>query len=1095
MNKDLQMSKLVSIDSHYRRSVKLDVDFGNASALGAYICNRSARVVVDALAKHISDGNQYAFTITGPYGGGKSSLALVLASSIQSNEELRTKALQRLDLDTKSRLKVAFPFEMGRLVIPVSGSKSNPVKLIGARLNEACGKKIFDPALDDGRSLIDIILKQAKSKKHDGIVLIIDELGKLLESCAQGDGDINFFQDLAEASARSLGRLVVIGVLHQAFQQYVARIGGGFRTEWAKVQGRFIDIPLVAGADEVVNLIGKAIASKINHPWSEPHSKVVADSLKKNRAALADDILASLDDCWPMHPVMAVLLGPFSRRQFGQNERSVFGFLSTAEPNGFKHYLENVNEPNAAFYRPCNFWDYLKSNLEPAILTSTDAHRWAQASEAVAKVESKGDLELIALIKNIAVIDLFKAGSGLEATQEILESLWSSTSKSGLPDALCKLAEMRVAIFRKHKSAWAIFEGSDFDVDEEIEKVLLADERSPVELVKEYVQLHPVVAKRHYYEKGALRWMDIEICDEKTIRDISEDDGSLGKFVVCLFGDGLSATEAKKIASAISSVSIIPGVSKESSQILESAKELSALISISQKNHKLVGDSVARKEVYSRIASIKAGLELHIRAVIQNSEWLVGGKWSSESSLSILASKVADNKFSETPRLKNELLNRVDISTNAVKARRELLYRMLRNEGEANLGLSGWPAERGLYESVLAESTIHRQNEEGDWGFLEPTDDDPLNCLPVWNCFKHAISEDQLINLKSLYAASELAPYGVKPGLLPVLFFAYFLANKNSVAVYKDGMFVPQLTEADIDEFLKEPSRFELRSVIINESKIAQLKGYVGVLKDLGRPLLEITPLAIARGLVSVAFQLPEWTRRTRKLSDEAIKLRDLLLRASDPHKLLFIDIPEHFSASGSPKESSKIAGLALAELDRAYPAMLTSIEQKMLEYMEALPLDFSSLHLRANAVEGVSGDFRLNAFSSRIKDYDGSVERLEGILSLAANKPPKTWADSDIDNALLELTGWATRFRQVEALANVQGREPTREAFAVVIGSGGSTKSLMRNFDISKNDREKASKIANQILDLCNREGVKEPIALAAFALAGIQISENVHG
>ena len=166
-----------------------------------------------------------------------------------------------------------------------------------------------------------------------------------------------------------------------------------------------------------------------------------------------------------------------------------------------------------------------------------------------------------------------------------------------------------------------------------------------------------------------------------------------------------------------------------------------------------------------------------------------------------------------------------------------------------------------------------------------------------------------------------------------------------------------------------------------------------------------------------------------------------------------------------------------------------------MLEYMEALPLDFSSLHHRASAVDGVSGDFRLNAFSSRIKDYDGSVERLEGILSLAANKPPKTWADSDIDNALLELTGWATRFRQVEALANVKGREPTREAFAVVIGSAGSTKSLMRNFDISKDDKARASKVAKQILDLCNREGIQEHVALAAFALAGLEMTETDNG
>lgn len=1094
MTKNAHMTHLVSIDSHYRRSIKLDVDFGNLNALGAYICNRSARAVVETMARQISDGNQYAFTITGPYGGGKSSLALVLASAIQDREDLRKRSLQRLDKESKELLKVAFPLEKGRLVIPVSGSKTNAIRLIGARLNEILGKKLIEPALISGQELIDALVKQSKSNKHDGLVLIIDELGKLLEACAKGDGDINFFQDLAEASARSDGRFVVIGVLHQAFQQYVSRIGGDFRTEWAKVQGRYVDIPLVAGADEVVSLIGKAIDSKIEHPWSINSSKVVAESLKKNRAGLADDILVSLEDCWPMHPAMAVLLGPFSRRQFGQNERSVFGFLSTAEPHGFRHYLETADNPQEASYRPSNFWDYLKSNLEPAILASTDAHRWAQASEAVSKVESKGNEKLIDLIKNLAVIDLFKAGSGLEATEEVLLSVSQGVSRPALSKSLDELAEMRVAVFRKHRSSWAIFEGSDFDVDEEVQKIFLADERSSIELVKQYIQLHPVVAKRHYYEKGALRWMNIEICDEDSIRHITDDKASLGTFALCLFSENLSLAQAKEIASKAATTAIIPGISQESERILESAKELSALMSISQTNHQLVGDAVARKEVNSRLLSIQAGLEQRIRAVIQNAEWLIDGKWLREESLSILASAVADKKFLSAPRLKNELLNREYISSNAVKARRELLYRMLRNECEYNLGITGWAAERGLYESLLVESGLHREVDVGIWGFSKPSIDDPLNCLPMWNQFDSYVSEDSLIKISDLYDACKSTPCGVKSGVLPVFLFAYIFANKNSVAIYKDGMFVPQLSEADLDECLKDPSRFKLRSVVINQSKVDHLRSYVEVLNELGRPLQNVTPLAIARGLVSTAFQLPEWSRRTRKLSDGAIKLRDLLLRASDPHKLLFIDIPEHLSGTKN-KDSSKIAGEALAELVRSYPAMLTNVEQKMLEYMEALPLDLESLHERAEAVDGVSGDFRLNAFASRLKTYDGSFERLEGILSLAANKPPKTWADSDIDNALLELTGWATRFRQVEALASVQGREPTREAFAVVIGSAGSTRSLMRNFDLSKTDKSKANRVAKKILDLCKKECVGDSVALAALAMAGMDVVEGENG
>src|SRR5258705_497401 len=80
----------------------------------------------------------------------------------------------------------------------------------------------------------------------DGVMLIIDEMGKFLEASATGGDDVYFFQELAEAAARASGRFVVVGILHQSFRQYATRLGLDSRDDWAKVQGRFSDISLVA---------------------------------------------------------------------------------------------------------------------------------------------------------------------------------------------------------------------------------------------------------------------------------------------------------------------------------------------------------------------------------------------------------------------------------------------------------------------------------------------------------------------------------------------------------------------------------------------------------------------------------------------------------------------------------------------------------------------------------------------------------------------------------------------------------------------------------------------------------------------------------
>ena len=83
------------------------------------------------------------------------------------------------------------------------------------------------------------------------------------------------------------------------------------------------------------------------------------------RGQAASDIL---EGCWPLHPVVACLLGPISRRRFGQNQRSIFGFLNSTEPRGFQDFLRNANENE--LYTLELLWDYLRSNLEPSIMAS-----------------------------------------------------------------------------------------------------------------------------------------------------------------------------------------------------------------------------------------------------------------------------------------------------------------------------------------------------------------------------------------------------------------------------------------------------------------------------------------------------------------------------------------------------------------------------------------------------------------------------------------------------------------------------------------------------------------------------------------------------
>ena len=205
--------------------------------------------------------------------------------------------------------------------------------------------------------------------------------------------------------------------------------------------------------------------SEQRHPETVRSAEAIAQSIRSRRPGTPADLAARLDKCWPLHPVTAVVLGPMSRRRFGQNERSVFGFLASAEPGGFRDFLREMPNSARELFGPDRFWDYLRINLEPAILASNDSHRWAQGADAIERCEARGTALHVRLAKAIALIDMFRNGSGLAADRATLTACIPDTEPHAIDAALAELERWSVAVFRKHLDAWAIYAGSDFDID------------------------------------------------------------------------------------------------------------------------------------------------------------------------------------------------------------------------------------------------------------------------------------------------------------------------------------------------------------------------------------------------------------------------------------------------------------------------------------------------------------------------------------------------------------------------------------------------------------------------------------------------------
>lgn len=1107
----MALAERVRIGRRFLRSVRIDADLANAAALEGFVCPGSSAEVLLTMARHVAETRQGAFTWTGPYGSGKSSLAVALGALLNGNARLRKKASTVFDSTVSQSIWKAMPTgSNGWHVLPVVGRREDPVRVIGEAMRTA-GLVRRRPSGGWSESNLIRALKAAAFKEpgsHGGVILFLDEMGKFLETAAQDGSDIYVFQQLAEAASRSEGRLLVIGVLHQAFEEYGQRLSHEARDEWAKIQGRFVDLVVNTSGDEQIGLIARAIESDHCPPNPGTLASTVATLSRRGRDDDSNRFASMLERCWPLHPVVACLLGPVSRRRFGQNQRSIFGFLNSAEPHGLQDFLRHAKDDQ--FYGPDRLWDYLRANLEPSILASPDGHRWSLATEAIERCERiGGDALHIELLKTVAVIDLFSERSGLVANTELLRTCCPNIPSTEIERALCKLDAWSFTIFKKFLNARAIFAGSDFDIETAVRAQLEEIGEIDFKELQSLAGLQPILAKRHYHETGSLRWFDVEIVPVSGLGEYSgrpsPASGAMGRFLLAIPADGESEYRSEELCREAANWGdageLMIGLSQMSRSVMLLARELFALDAVRNGHPELAGDAVARREVSARLAALQALTETELHKALDSAAWFSGhcpARRLRQKDLNSLASDMADQRFMQSPRIHNELLNRQKPSSNAIAAQNSLLHRMVLREGEPLLGIQGFPAERGLFASLL-EATRLYAFDGGQWRFVspEPGETDPCRLAPLWeqarlHLQRHA---DRAISVSELLDEWRRPPFGVKDGIMPVLAVAFLLSQRNRIAIYRDGIFRARFDDVDADYLVKDPSSIQLRWMELNEVVWKLLSGMAEVIHNLDteNDLVGLDPLSVGRGLIAIYDRLPRWTTRTMRLSENAIRVRELFKRAHDPNQFLFNDIPASLGKNVSLESNAGLQEVienvrrGLAELINAYPSMLRGLCDLMLAELhvpDASPQSLAELQDRAENIRSLAGDFRLDAFAGRLCGFDGSDEDFEAIASLAANKPPRNWVDPDLDHAAIELAAISQRFLRAETYARVKGRPEKRQAMAVVVGLEGRPTPLLEEFAVADSERETVDGLVNRVAAAVDASDALRPaLILAALA------------
>ena len=1076
-----RLSDLFQIKGRFQRSIHLERDFYTENALDGYILTVTAReTLMRVVATLENERTSRAWALTGPYGSGKSAFALFTAKLLGTSDAPTTQhaleLLKHSDVTlykrflsingNREKASVGFcPVLISGERVPISRSLlqelEHGLKTFGISSRSSLRKNIQEllkteananlPQATEITKLFEDATHAIKKKGGHGLLLVIDELGKFLEYAAQNPAhsDVFVLQTLAEFATRSNHTpLFLMTILHQAFEQYTHRAAKSQREEWAKVQGRFEDIAFVEPADQVLRLIGSAIEKT-----SEGQARDLPfppDLHLKPSQFNNNEFRELMADCLPLHPTVALVIGSIFRR-FAQNERSLFAFLSSSEPYGLQDFLSNQRYDGnmLPMLSIADLYDYLNTTIGNRLAASRDGDKWVEIEMAINRLTDPLPT-LVKLIKTIGLLSIVgEVSTNLKASKETLRYALDDhtpTFAKEFETALGTLEKRSIVIYRRYNDTYALWEGSDIDIEamfRQAEGNLDPNERLMTYL-SELVPPRPLIARRHLFEKGTLRYFivrytDLENFDLSMSEPLNDADGLV---LYTLPADEYEINQLVEKASgkdAAARKEVLVAIPSSTRFLRDAVTELACLHWISENTPELEGDDVARRELSIRHLEAELDISNQLASTFGDDDempcqWFHKGQpisINSQRARNEHLSKICDEVYHKTPIIRNELINRRKISGAVTTARKKLMQGMLENGDQENLGIAGYPAEMSIYRSLLLETGIHRQV-SGVWGFHPPKPNDESRIGHTWTAIEEflKICEAERQPVTALYERLMAPPLGVKSGPLPILLCAVLLCYKTEVALYQKGSFIPNWSMPVFERFLKVPEKFELKHFRITGARENLLRQFSNVLHpSVATEIPDI--LTVIAALIRFISRLPKYTLSTETLSENAKNLRAAVLNVREPDELIFKELPEALGFSAFRVETTDTNATTtfsstlkdtLSELGRAYENLLNSIEKQM---KAAFVLKGDRDHCRkalvhrAEPLQEIASDPQLIQFLTRICDQQlDFTSWLEALGATLAGKPPKSWFDRDTDVFTSNFSEVVRKFRHFEAVS-----------------------------------------------------------------------------
>lgn len=1016
----------------------------------------------------------HSFNLIGAFGTGKSSFLWALEKSLKDNLDY---------FNTEFNGKTEF------------------VKIVGdyQSLKSALNEE-FNIAEDftSNQKLFDAIFQryQKLAKKKGLLVIAIDEFGKFLEFAAKNnpEDEVYFIQKLAEFVNSPDRNIILLTSLHQSIESYGYSLNKKEIQEWRKIKGRFKDLTFNEPVEQLLFLASSYLSKKENRKENASNnSKLITEF---NLFNIQSDYLEKIEtQLSPLSAISGYTLA-IALQRYGQNERSLFTFLNSIKFSEIEHLDSGFEIPEIYDYLFEEFYNFIVSKSNP------DYSNWSAIKDAIERAEIIPNIDVKLsdrLIKTLGILAVFsRKGSRIddEFFNNYLKDNYSDTQIS---EVIKVLINHQIIRFSKFDFSYKLAEGTDLDIDKAIMEAenQIDDSIDVLSKLNSHFNFPIITAKGITYKLGTPRLFEFKLTNVLTNETpTNEIDG----FINLIFNEKKIAP--KKVLDFSKNTPVLYGVFLNTSGIFETLFEIEKTNKV-LKNVQDENDRVAIKELKSIIKSQEALLNHYVMDSLYSSRvtWYGNGKKftiKDKKEFNKALSTLCEEIYTETPRIQNELINRHKVSSSIATARKNYWKALVNNYQKEDLSFDStkWPAEKTIYYTLLKQTGIHQKTGD-NYTLTRPNTTDLIKLWDISNEFldEAKSSKKSLLDFISLLSSS---PTKLKQGVIDFWIPTFLFIKRGDFALYGDNGFIPYLDENILYMMTRNPKEFSIKSFELNKLRLNLFNKYRDFLRQDNRFTLDTDSfIESIRPILIFYRDLTDYSKNTKTISPEAVKLREAISKAIDPEKTFFEDFPSALGYSLKELTSDNKAfedyiidfQNRIQEIKGSFEDLLNRFELFICNEIVGKKVDFktykSILQKRFASIKEHEALTKHKIFLLRVQSkLDDRDSYLMSICQALIGKPLNQIKDSDEKQLMSKMSSIVKELDNLVDLNKVKVDEgELLIKFELTTKDEGGKEQIVR---IPKNKRDQLDKKVKDISSqLDKNESLKIPILVSLLKKA----------